>query len=112
MEFFADIADIFGRTRLRLLPYYRRNRQHQRKVQPDDRRNARSLKTVRVKRRRRRCESSAGRGLFIRKVCLLINDLLIMTEFSADNIFGGTMKSIAVRISSYSDNMVTLITIE
>ncbi len=41
-----------------------------------------------------------------------MNDLLIMTEFSADNIFGGTMKSMAVRISSYSDNMVTLITIE
>lgn len=41
-----------------------------------------------------------------------VNDLLIMTEFSADNIFGGTMKSIAVGISSYSDNMVTLITIE
>ena len=41
-----------------------------------------------------------------------INDLFIMTEFSADNVFGGTMKSIAVGISCYSDNMVTLITIE
>lgn len=41
-----------------------------------------------------------------------INDLVIMTEFSADNVFGGTVKSMAIGISSYSDNIITLITIE
>lgn len=41
-----------------------------------------------------------------------LNDLIIMTEFSADNVFGGTMKSYAVGISSYDDNMVTLVAVE
>ena len=41
-----------------------------------------------------------------------INDLVVMIEFSADNVFGGTVKSIAVGISSYSENTITLITIE
>lgn len=41
-----------------------------------------------------------------------IKDLVIMTEFSADNVFGGTVKSMAIGISSYSDNIITLITIE
>lgn len=41
-----------------------------------------------------------------------INDLVVMTEFSADNVFGGTVKSIAVGISSYSENTITLISIE
>lgn len=41
-----------------------------------------------------------------------IGDLFIMTEFSAKNAFGGTIKSTAFGISSYANNTISLIGIE
>jgi hypothetical protein len=41
-----------------------------------------------------------------------VGDLFIQTEFSAKNVFGGTVKNVAYGISSYANNTITLIGIE